>query len=68
MTNRQAILISIFFAIYGVLMIVLTNYIEEIEDANIKLEKRIFDLEKDYKIYELHLQELETNQDAHFAR
>lgn len=68
MNRKHLILIVIIMAEIAIVNIVSIFVINNINDKYTNLEKRIKELEVDYKIYELHLQNLEDNKEVQFEQ
>lgn len=51
---------------YIVILLVLTVIMLKVEQNVNDLKKRVYELEKDYKIYEINLTNLENNKEAQF--
>jgi hypothetical protein len=49
-------------------MLVLTVVMLKVEQNVNDLKKRVYELEKDYKIYEINLTNLENNKDVQFEK
>jgi hypothetical protein len=49
-------------------MLVLTVVMLKVEQNINDLKKRVYELEKDYKIYEINLTNLENNKDVQFEK
>ncbi|MBR2248699.1 MAG: hypothetical protein IKE89_03540 [Bacilli bacterium] len=62
------ITISFIAIVLTVLICISVNEIDKLQNKTKMLEKRIQELEFDYKIYELNLQNLEENKDVQFGR
>ena len=53
---------------YTFILLVLTVVMLKVEQDVNDLKKRVYELEKDYKIYEINLTNLENNKEAQFER
>ena len=53
---------------YTLILLVLTVVMLKVEQNINDLKKRVYELEKDYKIYEINLTNLENNKEAQFER
>lgn len=53
---------------YTFIMLVLTIIMLKVEQNINDLKKRVYELEKDYKIYEINLNNLENNREVQFAQ
>lgn len=53
---------------YIVILLVLTVIMLKIEQNINDLKKRVYELEKDYKIYEINLTNLENNKEVQFGK
>lgn len=68
MNRKHLILIIIILMEMAIANIVVIFIIQSINDKYNNIDKRLKDLEKDYKIYELHLQNLEDNKEVQFEQ
>ena len=68
MNRKHLILIIIILIEIAIANIVAIFVIQNLNDKYNNIDKRLKDLEKDYKIYELHLQNLEENKEVHFEQ
>ena len=53
---------------YTFILLVLTVVMLKVEQNVNDLKKRVYELEKDYKIYEINLTNLENNKEVQFER
>ena len=53
---------------YTLILLVLTVVMLKVEQNVNDLKKRVYDLEKDYKIYEINLTNLENNKEVQFGK
>ena len=66
--RRNLVLIVIILVEIAIASIIMIFLINKIDNKYNELDKRLSALELDYKIYELHLQNLEDNKEVQFGR